>query len=189
MNKILLIAVICCLLSAGCNDADIGIIGGADGPTAIYVSDDNNKNIKPVRMANIDGKLYFELDEESDSEARCGVMDGEFTNTVGVLEVPAKRGEVNFTGAEGYQIGAINNTVEILLDGDWEIFGKIDTNSDVLKYKYCYTVEGRLHKAKDDSEFLVLSDTLDITFEDASYQLLGSDASKMKDIYVLPIVD
>lgn len=188
MKKFLLITVICCLLLTGCN-GDIGIIGGADGPTAIYVEKGNNKNINPVRMANIDGNLYFELDEESDADARCGVVDGEFTNTVGIFEVPAKSGETNFTGAKCYQVGAAKNTIEILFDGDWEIFGKIDTNRDVLKYKYCYTVEGRLHNAKDDSELLVLSNTLDITFEEASYQLLGSDASKMKDIYVLPIVD
>ena len=191
MKRILLLVLIACVMFTSCNNAtSIGIIGGADGPTAIFVKDGKtNPKIEPIKMVNIEGNLYFELDEDHDNLPRCGVMDGKFTNKVGAFEVPAKNGEINFTGAEGYQIGAMQDTIEILLDGECEIFGKIDTNKDVLKYKYCYTVEGRLHNAKDDSEFLVLSDTLDITFEEASYQLLGSDASKMKDIYVLPIVD
>lgn len=44
-------------------------------------------------------------------------------------------------------------------------------------------------KAQGISNFLVLSNTMDITFENAAYRLFGSDTSKMKDIYVLPIVD
>lgn len=190
MKKILLTVIICCLLLTSCNDGGVGIIGGADGPTAIIVSDGNNKTEKePAKMANINGELYFELEEENEFQPKCGVMDGNFTNVVGVFELPKKNGEVNFSGAKGYQIGTIKNTVEILLDGDWEIFQKLSTNRDVLKYKYCYTVEGRLHNAKDDSKFLVLADTLDITFGDAAYQLLGSDTTKMRDIYVLPIAD
>ena len=40
MKKILSIALIlCCLLLTACNSTSIGIIGGADGPTKIYVGE------------------------------------------------------------------------------------------------------------------------------------------------------
>lgn len=59
----------------------------------------------------------------------------------------------------------------------------------MLKYKYCYVLEGRLPNAADDSEYLVLANDMDITFEEAAYKMLGSDTTKAKDIYVLPIAD
>ena len=79
------------------------------------------------------------------------------------------------------------NTIEIPIEDDWEIFEKIDTNSDVLKYKYCYILEGTLPNAAEDSEYLVLANDMDVTFEEAAYKLLGSDTAAAKDIYVLPI--
>lgn len=190
---ILSFVLVMCLMMIACEDnSSVGVIGGADGPTSITVGKgDNKKNtkIEPIRMANIDGELYYEIDEDSEIEARCGVLDGNFENTVDRYEIPKNSGEVNFLGAEGYQLGMIANTIEVPLGDDWEIFKKIDTNRDVLKYKYCYVVEGILPNAKDDSDFMVLADTLDITFEEASYQIFGSNSDQMKDIYVLPIVD
>ena len=189
---ILAVAVICMTLTACNNKSSVGVIGGADGPTNIIVGEEGNKKnsrIESIRIANVNGELYYEIDEDSDIEARCGVMDGKFENTVDRYEIPKNSGEVNFLGADGYQIGLIENTIEIPLGDDWEIFKKIDTNGDVLRYKYCYVVEGILPNAKDDSEFMVLANTLDITFEEASYQLFGSNSEQMKDIYVLPILD
>lgn len=189
---ILAVAVICMTLTACNNKSSVGVIGGADGPTNIIVGEEGNKKnsrIESIRIANVNGELYYEIDEDSDIEARCGVMDGNFENTVDRYEIPKNSGEVNFLGADGYQLGLIENTIEIPLGDDWEIFKKIDTNSDVLRYKYCYVVEGILPNAKDDSEFMVLANTLDITFEEASYQLFGSNSEQMKDIYVLPILD
>lgn len=189
---ILAVAVICMTLTACNNKSSVGVIGGADGPTNIIVGEEGNKKnsrIESIRIANVNGELYYEIDEDSDIEARCGVMDGNFENTVDRYEIPRNSGEVNFLGADGYQLGLIENTIEIPLGDDWEIFKKIDTNRDVLRYKYCYVVEGILPNAKDDSEFMVLANTLDITFEEASYQLFGSNSEQMKDIYVLPILD
>ena len=188
---ILAVAVICMTLTACNNKSSVGVIGGADGPTNIIVGEEGNKKnsrIESIRIANVNGELYYEIDEDSDIEARCGVMDGNFENTVDRYEIPKNSGEVNFLGAEGYQLGMIANTIDVPLGDDWEIFKKIDTNEDVLKYKYCYVVEGILPNAKDDSEFMVLANTLDITFEEASYQLFGSNSEQMKDIYVLPII-
>lgn len=199
---VILFVVLVCLVMTTCEDnASVGVIGGADGPTSIIVGEkDNNKANKkthkkanekkePIRIVNVNGELYYDIDEESDYEARCGVMDGNFTKTVELFEIPKNDGESNFSEGSGYLIGKIKNTMEIPIGDDWEIFKKIDTKSDVLKYKYCYVVEGVLPNAYDDSELLVLADTMDISFNDASYQILGSDTSKMKDIFVLPIVD
>lgn len=40
MKKVVLLLIIAvCLLLTGCGKKDVGIIGGADGPTSIYVSE------------------------------------------------------------------------------------------------------------------------------------------------------
>lgn len=172
---ILFIAAVCLLLSACGNQLSNEEI--------------KKTKIEPIRIANINNKLYYETDQESDIEARCGVMDGNFEKNVDRFVLPKHNGEVNFGEVEGYQIGTEENTIEIPIDGDWEIFKMLDTNSDILKYKYCYVVEGTLPNAQEDSNFLVLADTLDITFEEAANQLFGSNTEQMKDAYVLPIVD
>jgi len=190
MKRFLILPIlICTLLLASCNNSNIGIIGGADGPTSVFVGNPDNYEIEPVRMVNVKGELYFDIDEESDVEARCGVLDGEFTKKVGMFDVPKNDGESNFSEGKGYQLSSGGKTIEIPIGDDWEVFQKIDTNSDILKYTYCYTIEGILPNAKDDSEFLVLADTMDITFEEVYYKMFGSDSNMMKDIYVLPISD
>lgn len=194
MKQIFVISfLLACVLLSACNNSNIGVIGGADGPTSIIVGKNDNRNEKtikePIRIVNVKGELYYDIDEESEIEARCGVMDGNFTKTVEIFEIPKNDGESNFSEGDCYQIGNYKNTIEILIEDDWEIFKKIDTNSDVLKYKYCYIVEGVLPNSYDDSELLVLADTMDISFKEASYQIFGSNSSKMKDIYVLPIVN
>lgn len=185
---LLLISVIVLALSA-CQSVSIGIIGGSDGSADIVVSDKDGYEKDSVRMVRINGALYYESGEDNDNSARCGNMDGSFKRTAGKFEVPQNDNGSNFDDASSYQLGAAENTIEILIDDDWEIFAKIDSSTDVLKYKYCFELEGELPNAHDDSKFLVLSDEKDVTFADAAYVLLGSDMSKMKDIYVLPIND
>ena len=46
--------IMCCLLLTGCDNASIGVIGGADGPTKIIVSEKENSTIK-----SSDVKKYF----------------------------------------------------------------------------------------------------------------------------------
>ncbi len=181
------------LALSGCNAAMRGIIGGADGPTAVFVTKGKKHKTDyekdSVKMVRIGGALYYETGEDSDVEGRCGNMDGSFKKSVGKYEIPQNDNESNFDDAEAYQIGSKENTIEILIDDDWEIFAKIDTNSDVLKYKYCYELEGELPNAESESKYLVLANDEDITFDDAAYMLLGSDMTKMKDIYVLPLAE
>jgi len=108
MKRILLpILLLCCLLLASCkDDATIGIIGGADGPTAILVSDGKDNNVRmtfgeqyektTIRMFNVDGELYYDSGLVSDMTPRCGTFDGNLKKGVGENEIPHKSGEANF---------------------------------------------------------------------------------------------
>ena len=183
MKKILSIALIlCCLLLTACNSTSIGIIGGADGPTKIYVGE-NNGNVKgqfgeqlekkPVRMINVDGELYYDTGIESQITARCGTMDGNLKKTVKENEIPLKSGEANFE-AEGYQnVTAI--TKEVIVDGKWKVFRKYESyDADITGMKYCYYIKGHLNKAAVDTEMIVLSEDENVTFNDIHDSLLSS---------------
>lgn len=189
MKKLAMILIsITIVILSGCNAKSIGIIGGADGPTNIFLSR-GKYDKESIRIVRLDGALYYETGDDVDDDERCGTPDGSFTKTVGKYEIPQNDGESNFRDAGKYQFGAEADTIEIPIDDDLEIFKKIDTTADVLGYKYCYVLEGKLNNAEDDSEFLVLSNDKNTTFDEAAYVILGSDSSKMKDIYVLPIED
>ena len=55
MKRIITLTLImCCLLLTGCDNASIGVIGGADGPTKIIVSEKENSTIKSSGV-----KKYF----------------------------------------------------------------------------------------------------------------------------------
>lgn len=86
MKQIMLLTLImCCFMLTACNDTSIGVIGGADGPTAILVGE-NNGTVKgrfgeqlekrTVRMFNVDGELYYDSGPVSDMTPRCGNLDG-----------------------------------------------------------------------------------------------------------------
>lgn len=111
-------------------------------------------------------------------------MDGALAKTAGEFEVPKGDDECNFSGPTGYQTGIEAGTIEIEENGSWTFFKEISTDSNVLKYKYAFLLSGRMPNAASDSTFLVLSNDISVTFDDAAYQLLGSDTTKMKDIYV-----
>lgn len=188
--KRFLFAIAALVILSGCSAASVGIIGGADGPTAIKVengSDSEQLECKNIRMVKIDEKLYYETGKTSMAEARCGTADGNFTKNADKFEVPQNNNESNFSESKSYQIGVTENTVEIPIENEWKIFEAINTNSDISKYKYCFILEGTLPNAASSSKYLVLANEMNITFADASYILFGSDLSKMKDIYVLPI--
>lgn len=71
--------ILSCLLLSACNDrTSIGVIGGADGPTSIFVSNENGETVKkPLRMIKVDGKLYYDSGKVRDMTPRCGTLDGE----------------------------------------------------------------------------------------------------------------
>ncbi len=183
VKRILIISLlICSLLFTACSKSSIGIIGGADGPTSIYVSGNGKKvtgqfgeqlEKKPVRMFNVDGDLYYDSGIISEITPRCGTMDGELKKAVKENEIPLKSGKANFE-AEGYQ-NATSITKEVNIDGKWVIFKRYDLYDYTLDgLKYCYYIKGHLNNAAVDSEIIVLSENEDITFNDVYEPLLSS---------------
>ncbi len=191
MKKLILFVMCIGLFAvAGCQNRNIGIIGGADGPTNIIVSEHLDKigyEKSSVKMIRLNGTLYYETGKNNNTVGRCAVMDGNFMQTVSKYEIPRKDNESNFDGANSYQSGMKENTIEVFIEDEWKVFAKIDTEADILQYQYCYELKGRLPNASSDSVFLVLADEENITFDDAAYTLLGSDLTEMKDIYVLAV--
>ncbi len=183
MNRIITLTLIMSgLLLTACNNASIGIIGGADGPTAIIVGENNGTvkgqfgeqlEKKPIRMFNVDGDLYYDSGIVSGNTPRCGTMDGELKKTVKENEIPLKSGEANFE-VEGYQ-NATSITKEVNIDGQWLIFKKYDLYDHTLDgLKYCYYIKGHLNNAAIDNEIIVLSENEDIAFNDVYEPLLSS---------------
>ena len=178
----ILTLTLCCLLLTACDNASIGIIGGADGPTAIIVGEINGTvkgqfgeqlEKKPVRMFNLDGDLYYDSGLISENIPRCGTMDGNLKKTVKENEIPLKSGEANFE-IDGYQ-HATSITKEVNVDGKWVIFKKYDLYDNKLDgLKYCYSIKGRMNNAAVDSEFVVLTDNVNVTFNDVISPMLSS---------------
>lgn len=182
MKRIItLIILISCLLLTACSDsASIGVIGGADGPTAIYIGKPgtgNNTEISPIRMINVDGVLYYDSGLISDVEARCGTLDGNLKKAAAEYEVPKKSGEANFE-TEAYAFGYQNTTsiTKEIPDSDgWVIFKKIDGYGNGLsRFKYGYRITGRHPNAEVDSEYIVLANSMDITFGQITKYFFGS---------------
>ena len=69
--------IMCCLLLTGCDNASIGVIGGADGPTKIIVSEKENSTIK-----SSDVKKYFK--EHYVDERKLPVLDIDIENPLAV---------------------------------------------------------------------------------------------------------
>lgn len=185
MKRIILPLLLLCFLSlASCKDeAAIGIIGGADGPTAIIVSDGKDNNVRmtfgeqyektPIRMFNVDGELYYDSGLVSDKVPRCGNLDGNLKKGVNENEIPHVSGEANFE-ADGYQ-SVTSITKEVKIDGKWVIFRKYKSlPENIGEMKYCYYIKGHLNNAAIDSEIVVLTDSENVTFNDVYEPLLSS---------------
>ena len=183
MKRIITLTLIMCsLLLTACDNASIGVIGGADGPTKIYVSENSSKvkgqfgeqlEKKPIRMFNVDGDLYYDSGLANDEVKKCGTMDGKLKKAGKENEIPLKSGEANFE-IEGYQ-NATSITKEVNIDGKWVIFKKYDLYDNKLDgLKYCYYIKGHMNNAAVDSEFLVLTDNVNVTFNDVISPMLSS---------------
>ncbi|MBR2977485.1 MAG: hypothetical protein IKC50_04335 [Oscillospiraceae bacterium] len=177
----ILLILACCLLLTACDRASIGIIGGADGPTSIIVGKISDKvsgrfgdqlEKKPIRMFNVDGELYYDSGLVSENTPRCGTMDGTLKKAVKENELPLTSGEANFA-IDGYQ-HATSITKEAIVDGEWHIFKKYEAYEHALEdMRYCYYIKGRMKNAAADSEFVVLTDNADVTFDDVISPMLS----------------
>ena len=182
-RNFMLTLTLCCLLLAACRDASVGIIGGADGPTAIFVSESHETvkgtfgeqyEKKPIRMMKIDGDLYYDTGRISNMVPRCGTLDGNLKKTMELGQMPQNNGEANFE-AEGYQ-RVTSITKEVPINGQWVIFKKFDgvLDSGIGAPLYGFYIKGHLNNAAIDSELVVLTDNTEITFSDVYAPLLSS---------------
>ena len=177
--KNIFIAIICCILLTSCQSASVGIIGGADGPTAIVVGErvkgqfGEQYEKSPLRIFKLEDDLYYDTGIFSDLSPRCGTLDGKLVKTAELGKIPQNSGEANFD-AEGYQ-NATEITKEVNVDGNWVIFKKYDSfGKSIDEYNYCFYMKGHLNNAAVDSEIIVLSDSVDVTFNDVYEPLLSS---------------
>lgn len=86
---------------------------------AILVNEDNLVDLIPMVM--IRGKLYFDTNQLSDIDKRCGVMDGEIDSQVKGSMIPVKDDQSNFDTGNSYQFVDENN-VDILINGSFYRF-------------------------------------------------------------------
>lgn len=161
-----------CLLLCACGEAtSIGIIGGSDGPTAIMVGEETEK--EPIRMIRVGGKLYYDSDEESElvegkaphSELKQSAKEG---------EIPEGENSCNFAGAVGYR-NDTDGTKDVLVEDEWVVFKLFDDpEQDLSQYKYCYYLKGRMPNAESDSEFVVLTADKDMNFAKLTERFFSS---------------
>ncbi|ACL21317.1 hypothetical protein Dhaf_3299 [Desulfitobacterium hafniense DCB-2] len=86
--------------------------------TAEFSVDERTKSADLAPMVMIKGKLYQDTGKESDIKARCGVMDGEVTSTVGPFEKPTQDNQSNFGSEYGYQF-VDERSVDIFMNEKW----------------------------------------------------------------------
>ncbi|MBP3359346.1 MAG: hypothetical protein J6N52_00705 [Clostridia bacterium] len=177
MKRIIITSLImsCLLLSACTDSTSVGVIGGADGPTNIYVSSENGEAVKkPIRMIKVDGKLYYDSGKVSDMTARCGTLDGELKQVGEEYEIPQNDNECNFEGADGYQ-NATSITKEIPIDGDWVIFKLFDDSElDMSIFKYCFYLMGKSPNAEKESEIIALTEDINYDYSKHAERLFSS---------------
>lgn len=187
LMKRVLMVILCCLVLNGCAK-NVGIIGGADGPTAIFVTDGESMTAaESVRLIRVDGSLYYDTGKASSLVPRCGTLDGSLENSAGEFEVPKGDNESNFE-TSGYQ-NVTSITKEVPLDGNWRIFKKLpDTNRDLSQYKYVLNLKGRMPNAVQDSEYIVLTNDLTVDFDKVSRSLYSSNSNDFLDCYIMPVL-
>ena len=171
---ILLSLVICSLILTACQ-RDLPLIETVDIGEKGVIKGQFGEQLekKPIRMFNVDGDLYYDSGLANDEVKKCGTMDGNLKKTVKENEIPLKSGEANFE-IEGYQ-NATSITKEVNIDGKWVIFKKYDLYDNKLDgLKYCYYIKGHMNNAAVDSEFVVLTDNVNVTFNDVISPMLSS---------------
>ncbi len=160
--------IMCTVFLGGCvYTANIGVIGGADGPTTIYVKNEAGETVKkPLRMIRADGKLYYDSGRVSEMVPRCGTLDGNLKQVGAEFEIPKIDNTCNFAGAEGYQ-NVTSITKEVPIDGEWVIFKLFDDPAlDMDVFRYCFHLKGKSPNAENAHEIVVLTEDINYDFEE-----------------------
>lgn len=84
-----------------------------------------------IPMVMIDGVLYLDTGYISDTQKRCGMMDGQITSQVSGSQQPTEDDQSNFGTGYSYQYGAEEGTVEILINGKWFIFATEEARENI----------------------------------------------------------
>lgn len=82
-------------------------------------------------MVMVDGVLYYDAGRLSTVSARCGNMDGEITSAVDCSEIPTENNQSNFGTGYGYQIGPMEGTIEVCIDGNWNVFATKEVREQI----------------------------------------------------------
>ncbi len=136
MKKLLIFLCVAVMLLTSCGQ-DVGIIGGADGPTKIYVAD--GSEVDTLKMVRIDGNLYYETGRDSDAMYTIGRVSGDILDRTDGSSIPQNESETNFP-AYAYII-VDEETVALLEGDDCEEFKKLPDSVDASKYSYALKVE------------------------------------------------
>ena len=75
----------------------------------------------PQRAVVLEGVLYHDTGTTS-STAPDAAPDGTITSTADAGTMPAEDGQSNFGTGYAYRYGSTDGTLEVLIDGAWEIF-------------------------------------------------------------------
>ena len=173
MKKLLIFLCVSVMLLTSCGK-DIGIIGGADGPTAIIVAD--GTEVDTLNMVKIDGKLYYETGRDSNALITIGRVSGDILDRIDGSSIPQNECETNFP-AYAY-ITVDEETVAILEGDDCEEFKKLPDDVDVSKYSYALKVEV---DSLVDKEYKILANSPYVTKAEVEEAKKGNNDS----IYII----
>lgn len=168
------------------DSGSIAKIGSTDGPTSIIENESGNiykrSEKELVKAVRLNGTLYYETGEDIDAGLNRGDIDGKFEKAVEPFEIPTNDGESNFTNIAGFRLGKTNDIIYVLDEDEWEVFKKVDLSlDDIEKYKYILKIETEEKHTDKDSEFIVLSNEMDIDAND----LYASDKNEKLEFYVV----
>lgn len=184
MKKLLILLLFCVLPFSACSSSSVGIIGGADGPTHIIVDENNGTAKAPVRMVRLNGELYYSSGNNSEIDARCGVMDGKIKGGAEESCIPTEDNTSNFDGEYSYQLCS-GNTIELLMDGEWIVFDKIIADRDISGYTYCFCLKGTMPNAAKESELIAMTHDKELSFEQAAKSIYSSLIDDHIDIFFI----
>ncbi len=79
-----------------------------------------------VLLMMVEGQLYQSTGRESDRDGRCGMLDGQISDSVERNFIPSRDGQSNFGAPYGYQYGD-NGELELSMDGRWIVFEPVQS--------------------------------------------------------------
>ena len=110
---VIIIAVVLCALFA------IFFLTDLTGSAAIPAEEVEWAEIPAVM---VDGVLYVTAGERPTPVIGEYVLDGEITSVVSGSELPTENDQSNFGTGYGYRYGAMEGTLDVLINGEWELY-------------------------------------------------------------------